>query len=321
MPSTVPRNPTLQRAPCAAPRRDRHDPATMCDPLTRLLARAVATRGSAAGRGTLLLQRTPATAAAALRLVHPTATALKPAQLTSWLKQRADSSGTDRRNNAQVHGVDASSLGAINAELAKLPLGSEVKEVKPVEIEQKTKKSVKSEPKGVEFPHGGKHRPHVSDRQTIIESTKSNDAKYFWMDPQTVIDLEIEALKDGLKVAGDFTTVHRFEIEIGADSGESTQCLRMDGEHHGHPIVEKSTATASFHTYIAKDLAEARVNENEQRLARITSYLKTVGLSAATFETQVKKHMAPLKEQKKNTPSWSASRRRSPRGSARRRRS
>lgn len=72
----------------------RPEPPARDDPLAGQLARAVAGRpGIAAGRGRLL-QRSPESAAAALRLVHPTATSLKAPQLTTWLKQRANPSGT-----------------------------------------------------------------------------------------------------------------------------------------------------------------------------------------------------------------------------------
>ncbi|HEY1537889.1 MAG TPA: hypothetical protein VGF63_00720 [Solirubrobacteraceae bacterium] len=231
--------------------------------------------------------------------MHPTATALKAPQLTTWLKQRANTSGDDRRTNAEVHGVTANSLKLINQVLATLALGTEVKLPKvDVTDEKPTPRrgaAKKTEAKSVEFPHGGKHRPAFSNREKIIESTEGgNDARYYSMDPQTVIDLESTALKEGLEVGGGFTTVHRFDVEIGADYGEATQCLRMDGEHHGHPIVEKSTATPSFVTYVSKDLAEARFNENAAREQAITEYLDRVGLPASTMENQIKKHMAPL---------------------------
>ncbi|HEX4344032.1 MAG TPA: hypothetical protein VHZ31_00580 [Solirubrobacteraceae bacterium] len=276
------------------------DAAARDDALAGQLARAVAGRGAvAAGRGPLL-QRTPQTAAAALRLVHPTATALKPAQLTTWLKQRANTSGDDRRTNADLHGVNAGSLKLINQALATLPLGTEVKLPKiDVRDEKPTPRrgAKKTEVKSVEFPHGGKHRPAFSNREKIIESTEGgNDARYFSMDPQTVIDLEAKALEEGLEIGGGFTTVHRFDVEIGADSGEATQCLRMDGEHHGHPIVEKSTATPSFVTYVSKDLADARFNENAGQEKTITEYLVRVGLPASTMKNQIKKHTATLLE-------------------------
>ncbi|MEA2438352.1 MAG: hypothetical protein QOJ46_1910 [bacterium] len=279
----------------------RPDATARDDALAGQLARAVAgRRGIAAGRGRLL-QRSPETAAAALRVVHPTAASLKAPQLTTWLKQRANTSGDDRRTNAQVHDVSAGSLKLINQALAKLTVGTEVKPPKvEVKDEQPTPRRGAKAPevKTVEFPHGAKHRPAFSNREKIIESTEGgNDARYFSMDPQTVIDLESTALEEGLDLAGGFTTVHRFDVEIGADYGEATQCLRMDGAHHGHPIVEKSTATPSFVTYVSKDLADARFNENVEREKTITEYLVRVGLPASTMENQIKKHMATLLKQ------------------------
>ncbi|MDX6690565.1 MAG: hypothetical protein QOG15_2022, partial [Solirubrobacteraceae bacterium] len=297
-PPAARRNPVNPPAPPQADDGVRPDATARDDALARQLARAVAgQRGIPAVRGPLL-QRTPQTAAAALRVVHPTATSLKPPQLTTWLKQRANTSGDDRRTNAQFHGVNAGSLKVINEVLAQLPLGTEVKPPKvDVEDEKPTPRRGAKTPevKTVEFPHGGKHRPAFSNREKIIESTVGgNDARYFSMDPQTVIDLESTALKEGLEVAGSFTTVHRFDVEIGADYGEATQCLRMDGAHHGHPITEKSTATPSFVTYVSKDLADARFKENAEREKTITEYLVRVGLPASTMENQIKKHMATL---------------------------
>ena len=90
------------------------------------------------------------------------------------------------------------------------------------------------------------------------------------------------ALNEGWELSDNFTTVHRFKVEIGADSGEATRCLRMDGAHHGHPIVETSSTTASFDGYVAKDLAEALVAGDTARSEKIDTYLKRIGLSAAS---------------------------------------
>ena len=118
--------------------------------------------------------RSPQSAAAALRLVHPTATALKPPQLTTWLKQRADTSGDDRRTNAQVHEVNAGSLKLINEALAKPPVGTEAKAPKIDEKDEKPtpRRGGKTpEVKTVEFPHGGKHRPAFTNRRSLSPSS------------------------------------------------------------------------------------------------------------------------------------------------------
>jgi hypothetical protein len=263
------------------------------DPLARLLARAVATRASAAGNGPLLQRTLNASgAAASLRSMFPTHTSVSFQELGTWLKARVNPTGPDRTTNARFYDAKAGDRSAINAELAKLAVVTETKK------KNETQTTDDADTGGrAQFPHNGKHRPYNTDHDAIVDETKGgNDAKYFSKDAETVIELEKQALDNGLEVAGDFTTVHRFTEEIGADYGEATRCLRMDGHHHGHPIIETSSETPSFDTYIAKDLAQARFDENLARTAVISDYLVTVGLTVDAYESQIKKHLAPLRK-------------------------
>lgn len=72
----------------------------------------------------------------------------------------------------------------------------------------------------------------------------------------------------------------------------------MDGEHHGHPIIETSSATPSFDTYIAKDLAQAVFDGNEARRQEIADFLVKVGLNVSQYEGKVRTLVGELRARK-----------------------
>jgi hypothetical protein len=238
--------------------------ASVHDALAGHLARAV-------------LQRTPESAAQALKDAdHKT---VNRQQLMQWLG-KGTRVGDEARSikNADRHSVKVGDLAAIQVELDKL-----IKAVpKPVAVVEEA-----AEDGHVRFPHNGKHQPpkHLADRPAELaeETAKKNaESLYLSNDAATVIALETEAIDGGLTLADNFTIVYRFADEIGADGGELTQCIRMEGHHHGHPIRE-SGSKQSFDSYVKKDVTEAKKKSDAARLLVIRTFLEGRGLQPRSY--------------------------------------
>lgn len=56
--------------------------------------------------------------------------------------------------------------------------------------------------------------------------------------------------RTGSLLSNNFNVIYRFKEVIGADRGELTQCVRIDGDH-GHPIIEtEGGLNTAFDTYV-----------------------------------------------------------------------
>lgn len=117
----------------------------------------------------------------------------------------------------------------------------------------------------LEYPHNGKHRPptngdseNARKQITNLTTTKGATALYFSNDAKSVRDLESDARQNGLKMylsdpkASDNakTVVHLADKPIGADGGQQTKAMRLDGDH-GHPIQQDNPQlNTSFSGYM-----------------------------------------------------------------------
>jgi hypothetical protein len=147
--------------------------------------------------------------------------------------------------------------------------------------------SSSSKAEALKFPHKGKHCPPKwlvdSPKELATETAKSDQAAlYLTSDPGTVLEWEQQARDEGFQLSGGFTVIHRFAFIVGADQGETTQCIRIDGDH-GHPIIESGSKT-SFDDYIKREIKTLRTAKNSARLRELADYLKGVGLSPATYK-------------------------------------
>lgn len=144
----------------------------------------------------------------------------------------------------------------------------------------------------VEFPHDGKHQPPpvwFKNGAPIWASfeagTKDDDSKYKTRDPVTVIGWEDEARENGLTLLDGFTIIYRFTEDVGADKGERTRCVRIDGDH-GHPIIEtRSGLNTAFDNYVKKEVEAAK--GNAARLEEIADFLTRVGLSPGAYKIKL----------------------------------
>ena len=149
----------------------------------------------------------------------------------------------------------------------------------------------------VDFPHNGKHQPPSSfpnkkpikytedptqDSNTIAPLTggKGSPALYHTPDAAKVRQYEDDARQNGLQLYNlnpnahedSKDVVHLFNHPIGADGGETTHAMRLDGDH-GHPIREDGIKT-SFKGYMQTSVENANRDINalktsESNLANI----------------------------------------------------
>lgn len=143
------------------------------------------------------------------------------------------------------------------------------------------------QPDSIDFPHAGKHRPPknlVGQDKQLAEATSGGrkDALYNSNNASTIIALENEARSNGLLLLDNFTVIHRFKEVIGADQGELTHCIRIDGDH-GHPI-SSTTGKQSFRAYLQNDIAKCKDTRNDEALALISAYLKSIGESLEVWK-------------------------------------
>lgn len=147
------------------------------------------------------------------------------------------------------------------------------------------------------FPHNGKHAPKKAwlkkakvkgdefPVKLLMSATeaKGKTAVYKTRDPVQVVAWENEARANGLVLSGDFTIVYGFQEDIGADHGEMTRFVRIDGDH-GHPIVEDyQKLNTSFTAYVKKDVEDARAANNVAQLRRIYDFLRSLRLVPSQF--------------------------------------
>jgi hypothetical protein len=263
------RAPSAPGAPAPAPA-----PRTTAGPIAAPAPDALAGRLARA-----VLQRSPETAAQAL--MDAEYKTVNRQQLMQWLTKstRKDDEKLSVKNSLR-HTVTIDSLAAIQGALDKL-LKAVVPE--PVVVEEEED----GEEVRARFPHNGKHQPPpglVGKPRELAEATagKGDEALYLSNIPETVIAIEQEAIDDGLTLSDNFTIVHRFTADIGADGGELTKCIRMEGHHHGHPIRE-SGSKQSFDTYVKKDVGLAKKAQDAARTEVIRAFLVKAGLAPRAY--------------------------------------
>ena len=135
------------------------------------------------------------------------------------------------------------------------------------------------------FPHKGKHAPKRAwegKPKLLMANTEGRrPARYITRDPGTVIGWENEAREKGLLLSDNFTIVYGFPKDIGADHGEMTRFVRIDGDH-GHPIIEDhQSLNTSFTAYIKKEVRLA--DGNQERRWQIWKFLSTLNLPTARY--------------------------------------
>jgi hypothetical protein len=134
----------------------------------------------------------------------------------------------------------------------------------------------------VEFPHAGKHQPPTKDSKGPLKYSgdPSTDAKlvaphtqgkgksalYNTPDAKKVLGYEQDARENGLRLynsnpnakESEKDVVHLAGHEIGADGGETTRAMRLDGDH-GHPIKENDPQLpTSFNSYVKRSVDKAK---------------------------------------------------------------
>jgi hypothetical protein len=137
----------------------------------------------------------------------------------------------------------------------------------------------------VDFPHNGKHQPPgeyspgkpikftgdpAKDSKLIAPLTggKGSPALYHTPDAAKVRQYEDDARQNGLQLYSlnpnahedSKDVVHLFKHPIGADGGETTHAMRLDGDH-GHPIREDGIKT-SFKGYMQTSVENANRDIN-----------------------------------------------------------
>ena len=258
-------------------------PALVRDPLGARLARAVAVRGYTGGP---MLQRDAASAAKAMFDLGMTRVSI--AELTQWLNKTTGEARNKKKNSA-LHGVSASDLKAIQAALAVLVSNAAEAAKAKAALEAAAKAEAESsdeEDGSVSFPHKGKHapRPALLNRPKELAAAtagKGDVALYKTNDPYTVRAWEDEAREYGLTLKDGFTILYGFTESVGADHGELTRFVRIDGDH-GHPIIESmSTLNTAFDSYMAKEVRESK--NDVARLGEIRKFLETVNVPPSRY--------------------------------------
>ncbi len=156
------------------------------------------------------------------------------------------------------------------------------------------------------FPHKGKHAPKkkwLGKQVTVVPDVFADNimegntkhpkaAAYKTRNTMTVLQWEATARENGLTLygtvdnlakGGGFTVIYGFTETIGADHGEMTRFIRIDGDH-GHPIVESYQGLkTSFDSYVKKDVEVAKEAKNMQRLHDIWDFLGKLGLATSSY--------------------------------------
>jgi len=172
----------------------------------------------------------------------------------------------------------------------------------------------------VGFPHKGKHAPRKrwigqdvkvapADWPTkVLElntAAKGATAAYKTQDVPRVLAWENEARTNGLTLYGTtealakregFTIVYGFTEDVGADHGEMTRFVRIDGDH-GHPIVESyQSLKTSFTAYIKKEIEAAKEAKDNARLKQIWDFLNRLKLRPGSFGLKSEPKVEPVKQ-------------------------
>jgi hypothetical protein len=139
-------------------------------------------------------------------------------------------------------------------------------------------------------------------RQTIQSLTNSKGAAalYYTRDAHQAVDLENEARQNGLKLYNTYnpkasenslTQIHHFSHPIGADGGQETNAIRLDGDH-GHPIQKDNPQLkTSFNSYInnSADFAKKDIADAQATRAEIANFEKN-GPQGTRFEKAAQKN-------------------------------
>jgi hypothetical protein len=200
---------------------------------------------------------------------------------------------------------------AEEAEFAYKPVKEEKdyrrKEEKPSPGKTEEEEVEDDEEGPVGFPHKGKHAPRKKwlgkggkeapanwPNRVLEEATASKGATaaYKTQDVRRVLEWEDEARCNGLELYGTpealkrregFTIVYGFGEEVGADHGEMTRFVRIDGDH-GHPIIEShQSLNTSFTAYVKKEVEVAKGAGDIARLKQIWDFLTKLHVRAAGF--------------------------------------
>lgn len=103
--------------------------------------------------------------------------------------------------------------------------------------------------------------------------------------------MEEKAKDHGLLVPG--AMVFRFNANVGWDSesGDSTTAntttIRVDSigsSQHSHPLAERGSTHASFHTYVVKEIISAAAKSSLDRLVEIAKFLTICGGAIGEFK-------------------------------------
>jgi hypothetical protein len=155
---------------------------------------------------------------------------------------------------------------------------------------------------GLTFPHKGKHAPPPGavGRPTLlcqVTEEKGAAAIYKTRNPKTVIVWEQKARDEGWTLFDGTTVIHGFtDEEIGADHGEMTRFVRIDGDH-GHPIIEDhQTLNTSFTAYMKKEVAQAKGKQDQDRLRRLYDYLVKINFQPHRVGLRTRPAETPTKE-------------------------
>lgn len=158
------------------------------------------------------------------------------------------------------------------------------------------------------FPHKGKHKPskncfdknsQLIPKQLQRETENGNPAKYNTANAQTVRKWEQEARDNGYLLDDNFTVIHRFDFEIGADQGQMTNCIRIDG-NHGHPIVEdKPGCKTSYNAYLKKVQKNNNATASSSEVAGAASSSGTAGTASSSRDAEREKSLKDIRERRK----------------------
>lgn len=248
-----------------------------------------------------MLQRDVDSAARAM-LADPTIKGVNVASLNKWLRGTAEGEGRNKVTNEAKHKVTKDDLAAIQERYAALAKesGSAKPKPKPDDVaeEKKGRGGLKAKREVVMFPHDGKHQPAPGlvgrPKQLAAETAKRNAvALYKSNDPATVITWETEAIEKGLTLHDNFTIVYGFKEAVGADGGEMTRFIRMEGHHHGHPIRARDTSVSTaFDSYIESEIEHAK--GKPARLQEIREFLTRVDVPHGRYRFPAEKEEQPV---------------------------
>ena len=166
-------------------------------------------------------------------------------------------------------------------------------------------------PGNVDFPHDSKHQPPPKlenyNESTVLTTLEVETGKpkavalYKTSKAKRVVQWENRARRYGLLLHDNFTIIHQFDFIVGADQGDRTRCIRIDGDH-GHPIHPNS-GLVNFHGYVVGEFEFVATLPPEARqaaLQRLVAYLKRIKVDPAPYLLLVPKEPKQRKDGSKD---------------------